>query len=720
MPNRIFLFLLIGLHSILLAQKSEFERSIVAYVDSVAPGARLGLSVRSIRGDSIVYQLAGNEWFVPASTLKLLLTATAVQSLDLNYAPQTVIYLEGVQKGRTFTGVVRLQGRGDPNISGRYFTSAMQPLEGLVDSLRARGIDSLRGKVEWDTSYYNGGRKPIGWRRNYFDAWYGAEISPLSFNDNCVLLEIKPGVQPGDSVSVRIDPDVGHVQVVNRMKTTKGSRRKWYYAIDSVQSKILLTGELGVQGREFSVVLPVRNPAMFFRAAFVRALKERRVEWIEDSLVAPSLAMDSVIYAGPPLRSLLDEINQRSQNLHAEMLLRNLGQWRWKDGSAAAGLSVERLFLHESGLPATDFYLVDGSGLSPDNRLKPHALTKLLSYMARQPRHEIYMQSLGIPGVTGATSRRLNGIDAAHRSRFKTGFINGVHGLAGYMGTQSGDTLALAIYLNDVGKLPDSKGRALVDSIWGRLATLYNRDFLAVKEAQQLWLSADTLHGLSERLDYFSEQLKGRPYLLGATGEGRAAVLEKGPLIHLDAFDCVTYIEHVMALATAPSAELVFDELQRIRYFNGNIRFTSRKHYFVEDWIGGNSNRVRLVEHASDSVVNRVMDKKKFFANKGLAYLDSNPVTRVPFMPMDSAIAFASKTWTAADTVMGVGFVANFEGIGVTHTGFVVARKGHKPVLRHASQLLKQTTDQSLESYLLSRKGKSPGVLFFEFLPLQQ
>jgi len=701
------------------ALSPDFSATLKQWTDSLAPGVRLGLSVRSVRSGALLHQVNGDEWFVPASTLKAVVTATVVQTMPMDYAAETRLYLEGLRRGRTFEGVLRVQGRGDPNISGRYFPDALYPLRGLADSLRARGIDTLRGQIVADTSFYRGGRRPEGWRKNYFDAWYGAEISPLSFNDNCVLISMTPGAKAGDAARIEMDPDVGYVRIVNRVTTVNGAGRDWVFSIDSVQPAITLGGTLGLKAGKATVVLPVREPAGYFLAALRKAMAARGLVVVPDSQVYRGIAMDSVRFSATPLRSHLDEVNQRSQNLHAEMLLRNLGQWRWKEGSALAGLRAERLFLLDAGLPAADFNLVDASGLSPDNKLKPNSMTRLLTYMARQPRGPIYMASMGIPGVSGNQGRRLTEVEASHRSRFKTGYINGVHGLTGYVATQYGDTLAVALYLNGADRLADSQGRMVLDSLWGRIARLYNAEYAHSLEAQRLWEEGDSVRGLAARLDFFSGRLKGRPYRLGPTGEGMTAALEKGPLMNLGEFDCVTYLEHVMALATAGSGDAVFSDLQRVRYVDGKVSYAERKHYFVEDWIGKSPDRVRLLPWTGDTAVLRTMDKRKFFADKGLVFADTNPVTRVPYLPLERAIAFADSVWNAPDTVLGVAFVANSANICVTHTGFLIARKGQKPMLRHASQLLKQTADQPLAEYLRLRKGKTPGVLFFEFLPAQ-
>ncbi len=263
----VLLFLLLAAVSF---AANPFLDSLVAYSQSIAPDAKLGIAVRSVKTDSIVYNYNGNEWFVPASTMKLLVTAAAVQKLPLNYAPKTIIHLEGIKKQNVFSGVIRIEGRGDPNISARYYPDALYVPGNLTDSLKSKGIDTLRGILDLDTSFFKGPRKPEEWRKKFFDSWYGAEISPLSFNDNCALFEIKPGAKDGDTAKITALPDIGYVKIKNEVKTA-GKGAKYKYAMDPVNPEISFTGTIGSKVSASTIVLPIRNPAAYFKAAFKKA-----------------------------------------------------------------------------------------------------------------------------------------------------------------------------------------------------------------------------------------------------------------------------------------------------------------------------------------------------------------------------------------------------------------------------------------------------------------
>ena len=194
------------------------------YADSLIPGVRFGMALRSVKQGKEIGNVRGDEMFTPASTLKTLTTAAAIHYLPLNYEPKTEITVLGDIDYNTLTGTVKIRGEGDPNISARYYDDPFYMLNVMVDSIRAMGIDTIVGRIDLDTSYYTGPWKAENWRRNFYDSWYGAEIAPLGFNDNCVTVRFWPGIEIGDDADVALYPDVGYVKVINNLKTTKGKR----------------------------------------------------------------------------------------------------------------------------------------------------------------------------------------------------------------------------------------------------------------------------------------------------------------------------------------------------------------------------------------------------------------------------------------------------------------------------------------------------------------
>lgn len=706
------IFALIGFFTTVALANFQLD-SFQVYVDSVVPGARYGLSVRSVKTGNEIGNIRGDEKFTPASTLKTLTTAAAVHYLPLDYAPKTEVSLNGSVRKKTFVGSINVRGAGDPNFSGRYYADPFHMLYAMADSIHALGIDSVSGKINLDSSYYKGPWRAEHWRKNFYDAWYGAEIAPLGFNDNCTMIRFKPGAKVGEPARAEVVPDVGYVVLKNEMVTVPGKKRKWTWALDSAKPEITIGGAIGIGVDSSQLVLPVRNPIAYFKAAFIHALKERGIAFKEQPNVQEGIQIASYTYSAAPFLSILDEINQRSQNLHAETIFRNLGAQKTGVGSVESGRAMEMKFLAEMGIDSADFEVWDGCGLSPKNKVKPSTETKLLAKMARHPKGSYYINSFAGPGI-GTGGKRMLDLPYPWLTRFKTGFIGEVHGLVGYIYTLDGDTLAVAMYLNETGKNPDAQLKDALDTLWTRLVYRANDSYASFMKMKQMWLGAQNVAGLTARLEYFSRLMKGTPYKLGPMGESYLDSIENKPLVYMDSVDCVTYLEHVLAMALSPNENEIFNMLQKIRYKGGKIGYVNRKHYLLADWVS-DSKFARVMQVPGDTVVKRTMPKQNFFKAKKIKYETPDAPMDLRYLPYNRAVEMASKPYAGPLMVTGVAFVASANDLDATHTGFVIFRNGELPKLRHAAWK-KQVIELSLKDYLASRKGKLPGITLFEFL----
>ncbi len=684
------------------------------YVDSLIPGVRFGMAIRSVKTGQEIGNVNGDEQFTPASTLKTLTTAAAIHFLPLDYEPKTELTVLGNVnvKKRTLTGTIKIRGEGDPNISARFYDDPFYMLYAMVDSIRAMNIDTIVGHIDLDSSYYTGPWKAENWRRNFYDAWYGAEIGPLGFNDNCVTIRFWPGYFRGDTAVVSIIPDVGYVKVVNNLKTVKGRKKKWVYGIDPDKSVITLGGTIGEDVDSASLVLPIRNPVGYFRAAFMQALKNRGVVFKENMMSNSKTELKKFSYSAAPLLSILDEINQRSQNFHAETLLRNLGAQVVGEGSVEGGRRAERKFLLDIGLNPTDFDVWDGSGLSPENKVKPSAVAHLLAKMARHPKSEYYINSFASPGV-GSGAKRMQNLDATWLTRFKTGYIAEVYGLVGYIYTVDGDTLAVTMYLNGTNETPDIKSKDVLDTLWMRVINYTNNNYKSLLEMKELWLDARGVVGLNKRLDYFSKLLLGRPYKLGPMGEGHLDTKDDKPLVYLDSVDCVTYLENVVALAMAKSEKSLYRQLQRLRYKGGKVSYVTRKHYLLADWVG-EGKYAKVIPMENEVTITRTMPKVEFFKTRNVKYSGKDTQLNIRYIPLNKAIEMAKNPYKGSMKVLGMGIVGTADNIDVTHTGFVIFTPGQKPILRHASSIKKQVVELPLAEYLGTRKVL--GITLFKFI----
>jgi PBP4 family serine-type D-alanyl-D-alanine carboxypeptidase len=678
---------------------------------------RLGVSVFSTKHQRREAGMNDSEWFTPASNLKLVVTAAVLDTFPTNHFPLTAFEVRGNRVGRTLHGTIVAIGGGDPNFSNRFFPDALRPLKPIVDSLKRLGIDTVIGSVVTVDTFFRGPRRPTTWRHHHFNTWYGAEINSLSYQDNAFDLTVMPSAKVGAPPVVVIEPDVGYVLVSNKARTTGGKGRKIYVRQDADTTRITLTGTMGIKSGGLHMVLPVRNPAAYFRAALVKSMTQDGMPLVENPSLPPADSLPLLhrfTLSIAPLYEMVEEVNQRSQNLHAESLLRHLGAYVNHDATDTSGIRAEYRFLKKLGLDTSDFILKDGCGLSPDNRIKPGSVARMLAALEKKPYFTDYIASLATPGMDGATGRRMRPWYQSNMLRYKTGSINRVQSLSGYAFGIDGDTLAVALFINDFYGSSDKASHTL-DSLFVHIAEWYNLERNAVIEAYKTMTRPEAPTRFAERLSFFSAALEGRPYFLGPTGEGRFASPDNLPQFDMSRFDCVTYVESVLGMALSRTPNEVLPNIRRLRYRGDTLAYTTRNHYFVADWLTNNSQFVRMLTLPGDTTVKRTIHKVDFFKSKGLPTPGKDPVMDLRYLPISKSIEFAQNSHLSAG-IYGVAFVTDIAGLDVTHCGFLIA-DGKSPLrLRHASQMLGQVATMDFAEYLEKRKGKCTGIVVFEFL----
>jgi D-alanyl-D-alanine carboxypeptidase/D-alanyl-D-alanine-endopeptidase (penicillin-binding protein 4) len=455
--------------------------------------AHWGISVIAPDGRQI-YALNDGQLFEPASNAKLFTTATAFAV----FSPETRFVTNVVGGGPidpdgTLHGDIVIEGSGDPSISGRSWPYAgkterpnppLQALEGLADQIAKSGrVRKVTGAVIGDDSAFVFERYGSGWAWDDLQWEYGAPVSALSVNDNSVYLDLMPGAAPGEPVIATWNPPAPYYALENTAITGPAAPKPQIGIDRQSGSKVVrLYGTLPINSKGQHLALAIEDPAEFAAIAFRQMLLIRGIavagaaatrhnfpssteEFLDVSrtpitaplpsqreLSEPAIAEnDSLLasYTSPPLGEDLTVINKVSQNLHVELVLRDLGKAVLNEGSIAAGARVVRQFLTNAGVNPTDFLFFDGSGLSPQDLITPRAATTLLAFAARQPWGEAFRQTLPIAGVDGTLSGRFTQSPVEGKLFAKTGTLSEVNALSGYLTARSGKTVLLSILCND-------------------------------------------------------------------------------------------------------------------------------------------------------------------------------------------------------------------------------------------------------------------------------
>ena len=444
-----------------------------------------GLYVMDDRGRAR-FQRDADRYAVPASNTKLVVTAAATVLLPPDYRVRTSLYADGPLQDGVLRGDLVLYGRGDPTFSERCFgvdtlaagmcDSAMTVMNAIAESLWSHGLRRVSGKLVGDGSYFEPLLIPPGWNAWDLNWWYAAPVSGLGFHDNSVDFHITPGSAVDAPPLVTWTPDFGLFAFENRARTVpadSGSTIGDNFFRTPGTLDIWAGGTVALGRKPWIESFALPDPNLYAARALEAALEHRGVS-VEggaasttDSLAyrAARATPPLVEYRGRPLPDILFPILNSSQNWFAEMLLKILGREFRGVGSWEAGLDVERRFLIDSvRIDSTAFALEDGSGLSAGNLVTPHAFAQLLAYMNRHPKRAPFLAALPHAGQPGSLLRRFVNTPVAGQVIAKTGSIDRVNSLSGYVTHPDGRTWTFSIQA-DAHAVPYADMLAQIDSI---------------------------------------------------------------------------------------------------------------------------------------------------------------------------------------------------------------------------------------------------------------
>ncbi len=402
----------------------------------------------------LLYGRNADRMFMPASNTKIIVSTVAAALLPPDGTVRTSLYAAGPVVDGVLHGDLVLYGRGDPTMGRRCYavdttaagacdTDPFARLRVLADTLRARGVRTVAGDVVGDGSYFEAMLVHPEWEGYDLNWWYAAPVAALGFNDNSVDIAYAPGVAEGAPVRLSMTPDFGNLFLENRTRTSAaGSRTTIDFFRVIGTERLWAEGEVPASSKGGTEYFAVSDPNLFTAVALRNVLAEAGIA----VLGTTRSTTDSLLFAGARLAAPLAEVESRpfrdwifpvlntSQNWFAEMLLKQLGRRFGKAGSWEEGRLVERRFLIDSvGIDSTQFAISDGSGLSSSNLVSPAAFAKLLQFIHRHPRYATFAAGLPQSGQTGSLRTRFVGTALEGRVRAKTGSINRVNTLSGYI-----------------------------------------------------------------------------------------------------------------------------------------------------------------------------------------------------------------------------------------------------------------------------------------------
>lgn len=414
--------------------------------------AFVGVHVRAVADGRTLFEHNGQKLFNPASNMKLLTTAAALWYLGPSYRFRTEARRDPKLADGIVDGNLYLKGYGDPTLTS-------EEVFGLVNEIALHGITQVKGDLIVDDSFFDAVAEGPGWEQERSDQAYAAPIGALSVDFGTFNVRVLPGPRAGDPASVVVWPPVASIEVTPAVYTIgDGARaRVWVGTSRKEPDRVRVTvrGTISADDTEgVSVRRRVNNPSVYAGELIQAMLQLRGVE-VKGKVKVGRMPRSGVVHVtthfSRPLAEITSILNKYSNNFMAEQILKTLGAelfeapGTWEKG----GKAMERLLV-ESGVPAGSFVLGNGSGLNDVNRVTPAQLTRVLAAMhARFEVQPEFVASLAVAGSSGTIVGRFEDSPASSRLRAKTGSLNGVSALSGYVATQNERVLAFSIMMND-------------------------------------------------------------------------------------------------------------------------------------------------------------------------------------------------------------------------------------------------------------------------------
>jgi serine-type D-Ala-D-Ala carboxypeptidase/endopeptidase (penicillin-binding protein 4) len=442
--------------------------------------AQWGIQILDPANSSVLLEVNPDKPFLPASVLKVVTTSAALEKLGPDFKYRTGVYTNGtIDPSGLLLGDVVLVGRGDPNLTDPYGELFEKPaLLELAQEMKGRGINRVQGDIIGDDSYFGLDTSSRGWTVQALRNLYGAP-NALSINNNVLWISVRP-TKINQRAIVAVEPQNSYFRIRNLAKT--GSRR----ARQTIYVRLIrATNTIEVSG-----TLP--STKTYSKDILLEKSAEVAASMLQDALQREGITVQGKVYAthsggvseeqrkswkllaehtSPPLIRALEIINKKSQNLHAEMLLRTMGAEFKGSGTNEAGLQVVKEFLVDAGIDSEKVKLNDGCGLSRENLLTPRFQTSLLHFLSQRYYFDLFRNTLAISGTDGTLKNRLSALDVRGSIHAKTGTLNGVTTLAGYMTTRSGRNLVFSIFANHVNAV--ARVKKTIDEICSLFVDLY-------------------------------------------------------------------------------------------------------------------------------------------------------------------------------------------------------------------------------------------------------
>lgn len=471
MRNTIFLIFLLICFSISLPLSSrQSDQSPLFHAfdrfrsDKALDHASWSFYVKDVTNDKDILTFNTDQFLVPASTQKVITTVSALMLLGHDYQYETHLEYSGrVDMQGVLHGNLYIKGSGDPAFGSELLNDTLalsNVFHKWTDALHATGIRKVNGHIIADERIFDNEMVPGRWIWQHIGNYFGAGASGLTVHENEYSVYFDAGSRIGQPATVvHTYPTISNLSFINEVTTGPvGSGDQVYIYGAPFVSERRLTGTVPLGAKSFAVRGSMPDPPLFAATALWYFLNNMGVEVTGIPTSYRNAAADGTIpsenrtiidtWTSPLFFDVIYRTNHASVNTYAENLLKTIGRKKGGHGSFSDGLKVLADHWDMFGIEPPLTRMVDGSGLSPSNRITTGQLMTVLDAAASHPSFVVFSQSLPLAGFSGTLANHLRGSRSEGILRAKSGFLNDVLGYAGYTTMQNGNLAAFVIIVN--------------------------------------------------------------------------------------------------------------------------------------------------------------------------------------------------------------------------------------------------------------------------------
>ena len=428
-------------------------------------GASFSLVVKDVQEGRTVYSYDTDRLQSPASVLKTVATATALEILGEDYRYPTTLEYDGILENGTLEGNLYIKGSGDPSLGSSHFAPGQNKfLSTWIAALQKAGIKHITGSVISDESIFDTEGVSIKWLREDMGNYYAPGSYGISIFDNMYKLSLQTGAAGTRPVLKGTEPDIPFIRFKNYLKAAPVSSDSAYIIGAPLDDVRYLYGVLPANREAYVLKGDIPDPALYLARYLTDQLQQKgirvdgspscyRIE-VEENRWKKGERKEIVTTYSPTLREIASICNHVSHNLYADALVKTGGlQYKPRRNemisSFGRGVQVVKEYWEKKGLDVFPLRMNDGSGLAPADKVSAGFMGELLVYMATESAvSDAFIASLPQAGIEGSVRNFLKGSKLQGKAHLKSGGITGVRSYAGYI-TKDGKTYAVAVFSNN-------------------------------------------------------------------------------------------------------------------------------------------------------------------------------------------------------------------------------------------------------------------------------